>query len=129
MLMTTREIRPVSRTLRGWAIAVLQEAGAIKECEEHGWMQDRADPHARQRASSHQRNDRPEFRRKRQRSPSPRCWIRSATAAPNARRPRRRARDVFFSDKPLFDFLTEVPTFLTALSPNRPNARSSWLHS
>jgi hypothetical protein len=29
---------------------VLQEAGAIRECEEHGWMQDRADPHARDRA-------------------------------------------------------------------------------
>jgi hypothetical protein len=23
---------------------------AIRECEEHGWMQDRADPHARKRA-------------------------------------------------------------------------------
>jgi hypothetical protein len=29
---------------------VLQEAGAIRECEEHGWMQDRADPHAHDRA-------------------------------------------------------------------------------
>jgi hypothetical protein len=29
---------------------VLQEAGAIRESEEHGWMQDRADPYARQRA-------------------------------------------------------------------------------
>ena len=35
---------------RGWAIDVLQEAGAIRECEAHGWMQDRADPHARERA-------------------------------------------------------------------------------
>ena len=26
---------------------MLQEGGAIRECEEHGWMQDRADPHAR----------------------------------------------------------------------------------
>jgi hypothetical protein len=42
--------RPAIRTLRGWAISVLQEAGAIRECEEHGWMQDRADPHARERA-------------------------------------------------------------------------------
>jgi hypothetical protein len=38
------------RTLRGWAISVLQDAGAIWECEEHGWMQDRADPDARARA-------------------------------------------------------------------------------
>ena len=49
MLMTS-ERRPAIRTLRGWAIHVLQEAGAIRECEEHGWMQDRADPHARERA-------------------------------------------------------------------------------
>jgi DNA-binding transcriptional ArsR family regulator len=35
---------------RGWALSVLKEAGAIRECEEHGWMLDRADPHARQRA-------------------------------------------------------------------------------
>jgi len=46
----TRERRPAIRTLRGWAISVLQEAGAIRECEEHGWMQDRAGPHARERA-------------------------------------------------------------------------------
>jgi hypothetical protein len=49
MLMTIGR-RPAIRTLRGWAIHVLQEAGAIRECEEHGWMQDRADPHARERA-------------------------------------------------------------------------------
>ncbi|MCK1718259.1 hypothetical protein [Bradyrhizobium sp. 141] len=47
---TTKERRPAIRTLRGWAISVLQEAGAIRECEEHGWMRDRADPHARKRA-------------------------------------------------------------------------------
>jgi len=33
---------------------VLQEAGAIRECEEHGWMQDRVDPHARERAFARQ---------------------------------------------------------------------------
>jgi hypothetical protein len=44
------ERRSAIRTLRGWAIFVLQEADAIRECEEHGWMQDRADPHARERA-------------------------------------------------------------------------------
>lgn len=49
-MLTTKERRPAIRTLRGWAISVLQEAGAIRECEEHGWMQDRADPHARERA-------------------------------------------------------------------------------
>jgi hypothetical protein len=49
-MLMTRERRSPIRTLRGWAISVLQEAGAIRECEEHGWMQDRADPHARERA-------------------------------------------------------------------------------
>jgi hypothetical protein len=58
MLMTS-ERRPAIRTMRGWAIDVLQEAGAIRECEEHGWMQDRADPHARERAFDIARQDPP----------------------------------------------------------------------
>jgi hypothetical protein len=45
-MLMTKERRPAIRTLRGWAISVLNDAGAIRECEEHGWMQDRADPHA-----------------------------------------------------------------------------------
>ncbi|KYG21736.1 hypothetical protein SE92_17010 [Bradyrhizobium sp. AT1] len=49
-MLMTRERRPAIRTLRGWALGVLQEAGAIHECEEHGWAKDRADPHARARA-------------------------------------------------------------------------------
>jgi hypothetical protein len=49
--------RPAVRMLRGWAISVLQEAGAIRECEEHGWMQDRADPHAHERAFDIARQD------------------------------------------------------------------------
>ncbi|MET4040526.1 hypothetical protein ABIC03_002217 [Bradyrhizobium sp. RT6a] len=36
--------------LREWAIGVLLGAGAIYECHEHGWMRDRGDPHARERA-------------------------------------------------------------------------------
>jgi hypothetical protein len=48
-----------TRTLRGWAISVLQEAGAIRECEEHGWMQDRTDPHARDLAVDIARRDPP----------------------------------------------------------------------
>lgn len=47
---TTTERRPTTRTLRGWAISMLDEAGAIHECEEHGRMQDRTDPHTRERA-------------------------------------------------------------------------------
>jgi hypothetical protein len=58
-MLMTKERRPAIRTLRGWAISVLQEAGAIRECEEHGWMQDRADPHARQRAFEYGRQEPP----------------------------------------------------------------------
>jgi hypothetical protein len=42
-MLMTKDRRPPIRTLRGWAISVLLEAGAIRECEEHGWMQDRTD--------------------------------------------------------------------------------------
>lgn len=59
-MLITKERRPVIRTLRGWAINVLQEAGAIHECEEHGWAKDRADPHARERAVDHARRDPPD---------------------------------------------------------------------
>jgi hypothetical protein len=58
-MLMTKERRPAIRTLRGWAISVLQEAGAIRECEEHGWMQERADPHARERALLEARQDSP----------------------------------------------------------------------
>jgi hypothetical protein len=54
-----KERRTAIRALRGWAISVLQEAGAIRECEEHGWMQDRGDPHARERAFDIARPDPP----------------------------------------------------------------------
>jgi len=43
----------------GWAISVLLEVGGIRECEIHGWMQDRADPHARERAVVAARQDPP----------------------------------------------------------------------
>ena len=58
-MLMTRERRRAIRTMRGWAISVLQEAGAIRECEEHGWMQDRADPHAWERAFDIAREDQP----------------------------------------------------------------------
>jgi hypothetical protein len=48
--MLTKANRPPVRTLRGWAISVLHEAGAIQQCEDHGWMEDRAHSHARERA-------------------------------------------------------------------------------
>ena len=59
-MLMTKQKRPAIRTLRGWAVSVLTEAGAIRECEEHGWMQDRADPHARDRAFDIARRDPPE---------------------------------------------------------------------
>jgi hypothetical protein len=49
-MLMFKERRLAILTQRGWAISVLQEAGAIRECEEHGWVHDRADPHARERA-------------------------------------------------------------------------------
>jgi hypothetical protein len=49
-MLTTKHTRPTIRTLRGWAIAILSDAHAIRECEAHGWAKDRADPHAREHA-------------------------------------------------------------------------------
>ncbi|WGD55295.1 hypothetical protein QA641_16310 [Bradyrhizobium sp. CB1650] len=58
-MLMTKERRPAIPTLRTSALSVLQEAGAIRECDEHGWMQDRADPHARERAFDIARRDPP----------------------------------------------------------------------
>jgi hypothetical protein len=41
-MLMTKERSQAIRTPRGWAIHVLLEAGAIHECEEHGWAKDRA---------------------------------------------------------------------------------------
>jgi hypothetical protein len=49
-MLMMKERRPAFRTIEGWARSVLLDAGAIHECEEHGWAKDRADPHARDRA-------------------------------------------------------------------------------
>src|SRR3981081_2907290 len=48
-MLMMKERRPAFRTIEGWARSVLLDAGAIRECEEHGWMRDRSDPHARER--------------------------------------------------------------------------------
>jgi hypothetical protein len=62
MLMMRVRRLPI-RTIEGWAQvrarSVLLEAGAIHECEEHGWMRDRADPRARERAFAVARQDPP----------------------------------------------------------------------
>jgi hypothetical protein len=41
-----RPIRPAYRTIGGWALGLLLQTHAIRECEEHGHMKDRTDPHA-----------------------------------------------------------------------------------
>jgi hypothetical protein len=58
MLMMKKR-RPAFRTIEGWARSILIEAGAIRECEDHSWMRDRADPHARERALLVARQDPP----------------------------------------------------------------------
>ena len=58
-MLMMKERRAAIRTLQGWAISVLQEAGAISECEEHAWMVDRGDPDARARALAVARRDLP----------------------------------------------------------------------
>jgi hypothetical protein len=49
-MLVMMERRLAFRTVEGWARSVLLDVGAIRECEEHGWMRDRSDPHTRQRA-------------------------------------------------------------------------------
>jgi hypothetical protein len=58
-MLMMRERRPAFRTIEGWARLILLGAGAIRECEEHGWMRDHADPHARERALLIARQDPP----------------------------------------------------------------------
>ena len=58
-MVVMKERQPAFRTVGGWARLVLLEVGAIRECEEHGWMRDRSDPHARERALFIARQDPP----------------------------------------------------------------------
>jgi len=45
-MLMVRE-RPAYRAIEGWAISLLLEEGAIKQCPDHGYIQCRGDPHAR----------------------------------------------------------------------------------
>jgi hypothetical protein len=45
-----RQAQAFSDPARGWAIGILLEMEAIRECEEHGHMRDRTDPDAWKRA-------------------------------------------------------------------------------
>jgi len=58
-MLVMKERRAALRTIEGWARSVLLETGAICECEEHGWMRDRTDPYARERALLVARRDPP----------------------------------------------------------------------
>jgi hypothetical protein len=69
-MLMMKERRVAFRTIEGWATSVLLEAGAVCECGEHGWMWDRTDPHAKQRAVEIARED-----------PPPGVWPERAVAA------------------------------------------------
>jgi hypothetical protein len=57
-MLMTKERHTTVRTPRGWAVSVLQETDATRECEAHGWMEDHAgDLHARDRAYDVARQD------------------------------------------------------------------------
>jgi hypothetical protein len=58
-MLLTRKTRAKNQSPERWAISVLLEANAVRECEEHGWMKDRSDPHARDRALAGAREDPP----------------------------------------------------------------------
>jgi hypothetical protein len=58
-MLMMKERRPAYQTIEVWARSVVLEAGAIRECEEHSWMKDRADPHAREHALLIARKDHP----------------------------------------------------------------------
>jgi hypothetical protein len=49
-MLMTKEPKPAYRAVESWAIRTLLEAGAIKECPDHGYIQCRADPDARAQA-------------------------------------------------------------------------------
>jgi hypothetical protein len=55
--MLTKERRPDFKTVDRWATNLLREAGAIHQCDEHGWAKDRTDPHARAEALWIARNE------------------------------------------------------------------------
>jgi hypothetical protein len=86
MLVMFRKTKPAIRTLRGWAISVLHEAGAIRECEEHWTGPTRT--HVSARSTSQAKIRRPASLRSRPLRRSVMCWIRSVTPARSARRTR-----------------------------------------
>jgi hypothetical protein len=49
-MLMIKERRPSWREVERWAICVLLEEGAIKQCPDHGYIQCRSDPDAQARA-------------------------------------------------------------------------------
>lgn len=95
-MLTTKERRPAIWTLGGCTISALQDPGAIRECEEHGWKRDRADPHARDRALiSRDKIRRPACLPIKRRLRFETCWTRSATLARNVFRKTTESRAAF----------------------------------
>ena len=120
-MLMTKERRSAIRTLRGWEISVLQDAGAIRECEEHGCRTvptlTRASGRSRSLARIRQRDS---LRLRRSRK-SRRYWPRSAIPAPNVRRtarggaPTGGAKAVGLTSQPLLDPLSAVANLLDGL--------------
>src|ERR1700684_773791 len=77
-MLVMKERQLPFRTAERWARLVLLEVGAIRECEEHGWMRNRSDPHARERALFIARHEPPSLRSERLLRFAT-CWIRSET--------------------------------------------------
>ena len=85
-MLVMKERQPPFRTTEGWARLVLLEVGAIRECEEHGWMRDRSDPHARERALCIARHEPLSVSLRSERLLRfATCWIRSETPVQSAR--------------------------------------------
>ncbi|MEH2504276.1 hypothetical protein V1290_003087 [Bradyrhizobium sp. AZCC 1578] len=55
----TKERQPAMRTLRGWAVSVLQEAGAIRDARSMAGCRPALIPHAQERALVIARQDPP----------------------------------------------------------------------
>lgn len=58
-MLMMKERPPAWRTIERWAIQLLLEEGAIKQCPDHGYMQCRGDPYARTRAFQAAREEPP----------------------------------------------------------------------
>lgn len=56
-MSSVSKTRSPFRSADGWALGLLIEAGAVRECPDHGHMKDRSDIHAWYEALEHARED------------------------------------------------------------------------